>query len=330
MAMSLYDPVDGYYSKGPRIGGEGGDFYTSAAFPAFARAIARLAESVGVALGEPARVLEFGPGTGAVARGLRDAGVEVVGLVETSPSITEARRNDGFRVAPDAAAFDPFRGLILANEVLDALPVHRLIRRATRMRELRIGLDEAGERFVEVEAEIIDDAVDRFAAHVVHEVPPGHVIEFNPGVDAILTQVDRCLDTGLAVFIDYGAAGAEHAMLRPHGTLRAYAEHRVLDYLDPEPGTADLTADVDFMHLSGIAGRHGFRTLGPVTQGSFLMDLGVAEELVAIAATDPVAALQAKNLFLPGGMGERFRVLGVARGYEEAVPGFRKPWEARA
>ncbi len=325
MRACLYDEESGYYARGPRIGGAGSDFYTAADLPSFPRAIARLARAVADKLDVPARVIEIGAGTGALARGLTAEDVEVTGIVETSPAVRARCEADGFRVESDVRAFAGFEGLVIGNEIVDAFPVRRFRRLDEGWIERAVAVD-LRDAFIEVD---LARSAQAFPPEFVgySGLPEGSIVDVQVGVAGFVSDLSRSLARGAITLIDYGSSGRESAQAHPRGTLRAYAGHAVLDYLAPEPGSADLTADVDFDGLARFAAQEKFGVQGPVSQGSFLFGLGAAEDYAALAATDPLAALKAKTLFLPGGMGERFRAIAFTRGLTGALAGFADPWD---
>lgn len=317
MEAALYHPEHGYYAQGPAIGAEG-DFYTSASLPPFAWALARQARDAWERLGrpDPFRIVELGGGTGALATRLRDeiarddelAKAARLVLVERAAGLAAAQRARGFDVVARLDDLPPAPTLLVANEVLDALPVRLFL---PGRRERRVGESRGRLAFVDVPA---GDAPD--VASGLREVAVG--------LDALLAGVARVVAPGYALLVDYGERGPSP---RPDGTLRAFAEHRVEADLLAEPGRRDLTADVDFAAVEAAAARAGLAPLGFTTQGRFLVALGLLEHAAREQGRgDPQPMLQAKTLVLPGGMGERFKVLALGRDAAGPLAGFRPVW----
>lgn len=314
MQAALLDPEHGYYARGPRIGPEG-DFSTAANQPLFARSLARQAADAWDILGrpDPFRLLEVGGGSGDLAAGIREwiakdpllARVTRFALVDPSPAFAAAQRARGFEVLPSLSHLPPAPTFLVANEVLDACPVRLFVAGGL---ERRVTAADGRLAFVDVAA---DDAPP---------VPEGCIVEVPVGLEALLAEVARVLSPGVALFVDYGD---DPVTPRPGGSIRAFARHRVESDLLSEPGTRDLTADVDFGRVRRAANACGLSEAGYTTQGRFLAALGILDDLGDLGFDGPLVA---KSLILPGGMGERFKVLALARGAAPRLRGFAPPW----
>lgn len=322
MSLALLDRRGGYYATGEPIGAAG-DFTTA---PEISQCFGEL---LGIALarawldlGRPGRVLlvELGPGRGTLVADLLRAVATVPGmseslelhLVEPSPALraVQAARLAGH--APrfhDALATVPGGPplLLLANEVLDALPIRQLVRDARGWRERLVALDPSGRLAFALSPTAIPAAFPEAGP----EPPPGTVVELGPAREALVAEIARRLaaDRGLALLIDYGRLGCVG------DSLRAVRAHRPADPLD-EPGTVDLSADVDFAALRRAARSAGAAVFGPVPQGTFLGRLGIALRLERLArgrSAAERAALEAgvHRLVAPEAMGERFAVLAL-------------------
>jgi len=322
MEAALFDPEDGYYARGPAIG-RAGDFATATNEPAFARCLARFARDVRARLGDPPgfRVIDAGGGTGALASALAAEGF-AVGVVERAPGLAAAQRARGLDTRPAIGDFAPITGVVVANELLDAFPARRVEATAEGFVELGVGLDAAG-RFVEVPLGPADAAL----AALVGDLPSGCRAEASPAALAWIADLSSALTRGVAIVLDYGGAAHEiRGEHLPRGTLRAYRQHAIVDPL-ADPGSADLTADVDFDAVAEAGRRAGFAVAGPVNQGSFLLGNGLVDEMEAARVSGDLEGLFAmRTLALPGGMGERFKVAGLARGMRaEGLSGFERP-----
>lgn len=274
MRDALLDPVDGFYGRGARLGDRGA-FQTGPTLnPAFAEAVAREVAAAAEALGSPIDLVEVGPGDGSLLDGMRlqvARDVARVVLVEPARGMREQQesRLAGLPVTwvDDVSEVPPLRGIAIANEVFDALPV-RLLRWPD---EVLVGLD-ALERFAEVSAPAPPELTDAVLASGVTPIPgAGYAVCLDaPGLLASLAGVVE----GRILIIDYGGEGDE-----VHGGRRAPVRTYVQGQPggDPlrAPGRQDLTADVDFGTLRATAAALGLRELLYAPQDRWLVDGGV-------------------------------------------------------
>jgi len=342
MEAALYEPGLGYYVSEGAIFGPAGDFVTAPELsPLFA---ACLAHAVGGLLtGEGDELVEFGAGSGrlaaelvaALARGGRAP--RRYRIVEPSPVLRERQRRllEGAPRAAtafewlDAPPREPWTGVAIANEVLDALPVDRF--RITRDGCEAIGVAADGEDF-RWEAGPADAglaaAVAALQRRLPEPMPAGYVSELRTGQGAWLRAATATLSRGAFLAIDYGLPGAQyyHAS-RDGGTLCGFRRHRRVEDPLAAPGTRDLTAWVDFSALAQAARAAGLEPAGFATQAHFLLENGIDSELArltegAAEAGRAAHAQAAATLLLPGEMGERCKVMALARGIRESVRGF--------
>ena len=347
MEIALYDPARGYYRGAVARPGRAGDFLTAPeASPIFGRTLARFALGVHAAIGAPGifTIREHGAGTGALAAPL----VAAVLAAPEGPSAirylvaeVEPERVAAVRSAIDAPvavtveADDgrPIDGLVVANEVLDALPTHRVVRRGDRLREILVGVAPDG-GLVDVEADATTPALGaRLAAESI-ELADGQHAEICLAVDAWIERAAAGLGRGVLLLIDYGhpAADLYDPRRRAAGTLATYLGHRVGEDPYHAIGRQDITAHVDVSAVERAAATAGLDRLGTTTQAELLSRLGAGELLVA-EQTGPGASLQAYletrsalvRMIDPGAMG-RFRVLALGRGLPAGVrlPGFER------
>ncbi len=351
MATCLYHPAGGYYLQPARRPGRGGDFLTAPeAHPFFGRALAVLVADARDRLGrpEPFTIREYGAGTGALAwdilSGLLDADPGALAgvryeLVEPNPhrraEALTALADEGFGAvvsAPDPdAPLAPIIGIAIANEVADALPVHRLAWRDGRMWECWVTLAPDAAGFVAVEGDpspamAAFDPPGYLARHGVNPAE-GDRFDLSPAAAGWFAGVARGIERGYALIIDYGYEAP--VLFRDHrlaGTVRAYRAHAVTDDPFAAPGEEDLTAHVDFSLLREAGEREGLVLAGFTTQGEMLAGLGLGDLLVRLGqepettAADYYAAQAAVlRLIDPGGMG-RFGVLAMARDAPVAPP----------
>ena len=347
MDLALYDPEGGYYRASMARPGREGDFLTAPeAHPIFGAALARAVADAWDRLGRPAPFVlrEYGAGTGtlgvAVLEGLRAERSDLAETILYQPVEVEAARLDAiaerFAAAGLSAALyvepathDPIDGVILANEVLDALPTHRVVFRAGVLHEVFVGSMDGA--FVDVEAKLSTLALaERLDAEGVTLVD-GQRTEVCLALDVWVAEVAAGLARGIALFIDYGYPARElyDPIHRRDGTLRAYLRHRVHDDPYLHVGRQDLTAHVDVTAVERAAARASLTHLGTTTQAEFLVGLGTEDLLQAIQA-DPATTLESylavrsalSRLIDPRAMG-RFRVMGFGRGWPRDGPALR-------
>ncbi|HUQ78455.1 MAG TPA: SAM-dependent methyltransferase [Patescibacteria group bacterium] len=345
MEIALYDPARGYYRGADARPGRAGDFLTAPeAHPLFGRALARLALAVHAAIGAPGTftIREHGAGTGALAAPLAAEllaapnGPRAIRYVvaEVEPARVDAVRaavDDAARVSVDPDDGAPIDGLVVANEVLDALPTHRVVQRGDELREVLVGV-EAGGRFFDIEAPPTTPALAaRLAAETITLID-GQRAEICVTVDGWVERAAAGLGHGVLLVIDYGdpATALYDPRRRAAGTLATYLGHQAGDDPYRSIGRQDLTAHVDITAVERAAAGAGLSALGSTTQAALLSGLGSGELLVA-EQTRPGATLQtyleARSALVrmidPGAMG-RFRALAFGRGIPSDVtlPGF--------
>jgi SAM-dependent MidA family methyltransferase len=348
MELALYAPGLGYYSAGARKFGRDGDFVTAPEIsPAFARCVATQCADVLAALGGGA-IVELGAGTGSLAAGILPALAregrlpERYGVLELSADLRERQRASVAKLPPELAArvewldaLPPaFRGVLLANEVLDALPVERFRRTAEGVEQLGVGLASASNgvpRFESVArpaSRELHDAVVALEESLGQRLPAGYESELCLGLHDWLAAVTAPLSAGLALFVDYGVARADYyAPDRHGGTLACHYRHRRLDDPYARVGLQDLTAWVDFTRAAEAALAAGLEVAGYTTQAHFLLGSGFDRHVAALVdAAGPgdgaLLAHAAARFVLPGEMGERFKCLALARGDLPPLCGF--------
>lgn len=313
MNRALYEPGLGYYRSATPRPGRAGDFLTAPeTHPIFGRAVARQLDEVWGLLDrpDPFVVREYGAGTGALAAAIVD------GLAADGSGLREVLRYGAVEV--DDRADEPIVGCVLANEVLDALPVHRVVRRGDSLRELLV--DWRDGRFVDVEGDPSTPALAARLAGEGIELHEGQRAEICLALDGWVEAAARGLARGLLLLIDYGHPATElYGPRRMAGTLRAYVNHRVHDDVFANIGRQDLTAHVDLTAVERSATRAGLVELGVTTQAEFLVGLGVGELLKAVHS-DPSTTLESYlelrsalgRLLDPAATGA-FRVMAFAR-----------------
>jgi SAM-dependent MidA family methyltransferase len=343
MELALYAPGAGYYVNGSHKFGAGGDFVTAPEIsPLFSRCLAQQCAQVLRALGG-GDILEFGAGSGVMAADvllhLQDTGnlPQRYLILELSPDLQARQRETLQRKAPDLLSrvhwlqqlpVPGWRGVVLGNEVLDAMPVHRFRRTADGWQELYVACD--GPRFREAWDDVpspgLQSALHTLVARV-GDFAPGYCSEINLRLPGWLQALAGFLDQGAVLLVDYGYSGAEYYHPeRSQGTLICHFQHRA--HADPLvlPGLQDITANVDFSAVAHAALDAGLELAGYTTQVHFLIGNGIEHLLAASDAADAGAYMDLvqglKQLTLPGAMGERFKVIGLQRGLEQPLQGF--------
>ncbi len=331
MELALYAPGLGYYSAGARKFGDaatGGDFVTAPEIsPLFASALA--AQVAQVFVQTPARIVEFGAGSGVLARDLLDAltargvAVERYAIVELSPDLAARQRAllDGRGVEWLAAPPRGFDGVMLANEVLDVMPVRLFVMRGRTPRERGVGLQGDALAFAERDADTeLRDAVAAIEREV-GELPDGYGSEIGFAGQAWMRSAADWLARGVLLAIDYGFPRREYYHpQRLMGTLMCHYRHRA--HADPLwlPGLNDITAHVDFTAMADAAHAGGLDVLGYTTQAHFLMNCGLLDQLGAGHTLKRSNEVQ--RLLSEAEMGELFKVLAVGLGIPEPLLGF--------
>lgn len=315
MAMALYTPGLGYYSRDSRKFGlmpdSGSDFVTAPELsPLFGRALARQVGQALEAAGS-SEVWEFGAGSGALAVQLLEAlgdRVTRYTIVDLSRSLRERQRERlaafGGRVVWIERLPEQLGGVIVGNEVLDAMPVQLLHFDGERW--LERGVVAEADRFT------WSDRDTDLRPPVDAAFPPGTVTEIHPQARAFITTLAERLQRGAAFFIDYGFPEAEYwHPQRRGGTLMCHRAHRSDDDPLTDVGDKDITAHVDFTGIALAAQDAGLDVIGYTTQARFLMNCGLMDLL---QGADLRTTANAQKLLTEHEMGELFKVIGLAKG----------------
>jgi SAM-dependent MidA family methyltransferase len=337
MELALYAPGLGYYSAGATKFGAEGDFITAPEIgPLFGRCVARALAPVLTEIGSGADILELGGGSGAFAAALLPR-LALLGalparyrLLEPSADLRQRQQQRLSReLAPelferiewlDGLPEQSWRGVLFANEVLDALPATRFALVDGEVMEEHVGLDERGNlRRVDRPADaLVAGAVRHLERSLGRAFDDGYRSELLVQLPYWLQAVAGSLDTGMILFIDYGYPRNEFYLRdRRDGTLICHYRHRV--HADPYflPGLQDITAFVDFTAVAEAGQSAGFELAGYTSQAMFLLGNGL-DQLLQEGDDDPLSmhqrAQQARKLVLPGEMGERFKAIGLQRG----------------
>lgn len=340
MERCLYAPGLGYYSAGKTKFGEAGDFVTAPELgELFARCVVQAVQPVLAMLGSEADFLELGGGSGAFAEAallaLAEKGVlpRRYLILEPSADLRERQRERLTAALPaqvstrvawiDRPPEENWRGILFANEVIDALPTTRFVMRDGEVYEEYVTLDgEARLMRVDRPADaLVAGAVRHVERDLGHPLAEGYRSEILPQLPYWMQAIAGSLEAGLMLFIDYGYVRREFYLPeRQDGTLMAHYRHRA--HSDPLhlPGLNDLTASVDFTALAEACNSAGFDVAAYLPQAHFLIAAGLQDvfEHAYEQAPDDAArhrlAQQVKKLTLPDQMGERFQAMLLARG----------------
>lgn len=330
MHMALYEPGLGYYVNGLHKFGQDGDFVTAPEQgPLFAGALARCLTPIAEVIGSNWTLMEVGPGSGALMRDLllqlQHPPAKVL-LLESSAALREvqaetlsslpARLQQGVEwiAAPPSERFE---GVIVANEVLDALPVKRFEIIEGGLLELAVDWDGARLGWACMSADHrLREAAEYLQNQLSEPLPPGFRSELCVDLAGWLQTITASLDKGVALCIDYGYPRAEfYRPERNDGTLVAHYRHRA--HFDPFvwPGLNDLSAFVDFTAVAEAALEAHLDVSGFTSQAGFVLGSGIGELLAQTEdpAEQAKRAGEFKKLVLPGEMGEKFKLMALSR-----------------
>ena len=339
MELALYAPGLGYYSAGSTKLGAAGDFITAPELsPLFARCLARQVAQI-VALGIPA-IVEVGAGSGVLAAQLLQS-LEALGhlperylILEVSGDLRDRQHQ---RIAAQAPHLvdrvqwldvlpQNLQAVLIANEVLDAVPTHRVRSRDGQIDEIGVTASPDGEGFVRSDRPATGALL---AAATALNLPDDYETEINLASRAFVKSFAARIERGAMILIDYGFPAAEYYHpQRSSGTLMCHYRHHAHDDPFVLVGLQDITAHVDFTAVADAATQAGMTVLGYTTQAQFLIASGITEILAETCPDDVLAyaplAGQAQKLLSPAEMGELFKVIALGRGLEAPLSGFAR------
>lgn len=342
MALALYHPQHGYYFSENFALGKQGDFTTAPEIsPLFAQCFARQCEQIFSALGVTT-ILEMGAGTGKFAGDLllalenTDHPVSHYFIYEISTTLRKKQQEFLSKYCPlllnrvtwlDQLPTN-FKGVVIANEVLDALPVHLFLNTEDGVKERCVAVKNN-----ELAWEICDPISPRLAEKATHiietyHLPTPYASEINLNAEEFIKNMTHSLAEGVILFADYGYGQAEYYHHeRTQGSLTCFYQHQRSENPLEQVGEQDITAHVDFTQVIDLAYDQGCSLLGYTTQTSFLLACGLLE-LAANIETNltPSAAFQLhqaiKVLTLPTEMGERVKIMALGKGIDIRLRGF--------
>jgi len=336
MEFALYDSESGYYARAAQRSGRAGDFFTSVDVgPVFGDLLAvQIVEMLGIVQSQNPNpesrldLVEAGAGNGRlsadIVRAIRRRDPALYGrlrlhLVEASASAREAQRETLGDISGTLASSSPelpasFSGVLVANELLDALPTHQVVMRDDGLREVYVDVQRGGDQLVAIEGPPSTPALAAYLARLDVSLEPGWRAEINlRAADWTRDAVHR-LQRGFLILIDYGHPARElYSVTHATGTLTTFSRHTMAGperagqapaWLD-RPGEQDITAHVDFTGIQRAAEGEGAATLGLLDQTYFLLGVGAAE----MDGADLKTRLALKTLLMPGGLGSTLKVL---------------------
>ncbi|MDQ3584966.1 MAG: SAM-dependent methyltransferase [Acidobacteriota bacterium] len=336
MEAALYDPQGGYYQRADLTRwGRAGDYRTSAErSPLFAATFAQYFAALDEELSapHPFTIIESGAGDGSFARSVLETlrrdhpetFPRIHYLIDELSDDARQRIKHTLGEFVEQTAFvqlsdqeEPIgEGLIFTNELLDALPVHRVTMRDGKLSEFYVGLNEMCE-FVWVERE---PSTPRLIEHLLHHqinLEEGQIVEINLAAADWTARAEKLLQRGFLITVDYGAEASElyHDPRRHTGTLRAFRRHQFAGNVLASPGEQDLTTTIDWTQIRTAGEAAGLQTILFEPQDQFLLRAGLLEQLELLTASAADEAervnlrLAARELILPGGMSGSFQVL---------------------
>jgi SAM-dependent MidA family methyltransferase len=337
MQVALYAPQEGYYSSMKPKFGPSGDFITAPELsPLFGKTLASQCQQIFACLSQPS-LLEFGAGSGALCVDLMRQ-LEVLQALPQNYFILELSSSLRHLQKETIAAKIPhlqhkihwlsqlpknFEGVVIANEVLDAMPVHRFMQTDQGIKESFIGLDADGQLI----EEFLPCHNERLLNHIQTKLPQldaPYLSEVNLFLDGWLKALAECIEKAAVLLIDYGFPRREYYHPdRSCGTLMCHYQHQAHTHFLEHLGEQDLTAHVDFTHVAEAGQDAGFEVAGYTNQASFLLAnglLSLLDDLDEISLFKEKQAL--KQLTLPHEMGELFKVMALTKQLDLDLQGF--------
>ncbi|BCM23966.1 class I SAM-dependent methyltransferase [Methyloradius palustris] len=338
MHLALYAPSLGYYSGGSKKFGKAGDFVTAPEIsPLFAQTLAKQVQQV-LALTQ-GDVLELGAGTGKLAATLllelqqAEQLSEHYYILEVSAYLRDLQRETLQSELP-AELFErviwldtlpeTFNGLILGNEVLDALPVHIIKTHDDSIEELGVSIGADG---FEWKTKVLKPDLQTVASKL--SLTSDYTTEICPAATGLITSLTQLLEHGVILMLDYGFPQREYYHpQRAQGTLMCHYRHYAHDNPFLYVGLQDITAHVDFTAIAEAGMTNGAELLGYANQAQFLINCGITDVLSQVSPENmleyvPLAS-QAQKLLSPAEMGELFKVIALGKGISEGLLGFSR------
>ena len=348
MNMALYEPALGYYSGGLQKFGEKGDFITAPEVsPLFAQCLAsqlsEIIKNLRLSTGEKVHVVEFGAGSGVLAADMLlqleklDCLPVLYFIIELSAELKQRQQQTIKKKAGHLLDYVQWlnqlpeqitNAVVVANEVLDAMPVEYFRVTDNGVESLMVGFENEKlvSRYIAAEQNTVEmvASIQRRSDVTFSE---NYTSEYNPAISGWLSALENRIKNLIILVIDYGYNEKEYYHPdRTSGTLMCYYQHRAHENYFWWPGLQDITAFVNYTDIAYSAVDSGLEVSGYTTQAAFLLANGLAE-LHASQVTDDVQqqiklSQQVKTLTLPSEMGERFKVIALTKNYDQPLAGF--------
>ena len=345
MEMALYEPGMGYYSAGAHKLGAGGDFITAPELsPLFGAAIVSTILPVLEGLkaqGLPAKILEFGAGTGKLAESiltrLNDLGFQLDGydIIEISPDLTQRQQERLHKLTAElelstkcswlSSLSENFKGVILANEVIDAIPCDAIIYQNGFW--YWYGVSFAEDKYFWKTGKPVEQALLPESL-LSGNFSEGYVTELHPQANAWIRQIAKQLDAGLFLTFDYGFPESEYYHpQRIEGTLMAHHRHHAIQDPFYLPGLCDLTTHVEWAQIARSALAENVDDVYLTNQAAFLLDAGIGDIALEIGdPSNPETFLPISNslqkLLSEAEMGELFKAFAFSKKLDDLLPGY--------
>ena len=362
MALALYAPKLGYYAAGAHKIGFSGDFITAPELsPWFGGTITQTISPVLEYFKNTkqiSQILEFGAGSGALAESILKQLQETnecpdhYFILEVSPDLKSRQqaRLEKFKESSGCTTQiswldqlpNNFNGVMLANEVIDAMPIELIVKRDDGWHQLGVAKnpsgnnDESSSEFELADGSLVDEKVlPDFLKEITHQLPIGYQTEIHPQAQAWIASLADAMNEGVFLTFDYGFPAREyyHAQ-RSGGTLMAHYRHHAIPDPFHLPGLSDITAHVEFTSISQTAELHGLRLVGYQSQGGYLLNAGIGELMLSnLDPRDAASYLPHANavqkLLSEAEMGELFKAIAFGKTKDEnlnsileSLPGF--------
>lgn len=337
MELALYAPELGYYRSGSQKFGEQGDFITAPELsPLFSQCVARQCRQILMDLPQ-SDILEFGAGSGVMARVILQTLAQMQALpqhyyiLEISAELQQRQRQEFENHAPELLPrviwlkqlpTQKFRGIIVANEVLDAMPVHRFgYWHGLQEYYVNVKDNQLAWQLGPISSLALKNQIEQLEM----EFTDGYSSEINAILPGWIASLDAILAEGAVLLMDYGMTRREYYHPdRGCGTIMCHYRHRAHADVFWWPGLQDITAQVDFTAVATAAVAGGLDVHGYTHQAAFLLNCGITDFMTGHEEPRTRLALsrQIQRLTLPGEMGEAFKVMALTKNYEENLLGF--------
>ena len=336
MQDALYAPNIGYYSSGSQILGQAGDFITAPELtPIFAYTLAQQCQQVMIDLDHP-KIFEFGAGSGRlcvdILKALQacDCLPDEYLILEVSGHLKARQQDLIAQNIPELMnritwltqwPYVPFNGIVIANEVLDAMPVHRFLKTENGLLESYVVINSA-DQLEESFQPCMNERLKFYVDTLLPTLPSPYLSEVNLFLEDWVQQCFDMLNRGVVFIIDYGFPRHEYYHPdRNQGTLMCHYQHLAHTDCLAHPGEQDITAHVDFTHVAEAGDKAGFHVAGYTNQAAFLLGNGLLEFVKNNQNIDEMNRV--KQLIQPTEMGELFKVIALTKQVDIPLNGFQ-------